>query len=139
VALKDSISAKAFSEEPREAWQVYQIKGFLLTGEHRHGCGLERSHVFPRLFERHRIILCDRRESEFDEEPQSAHQLVFLGDKGCSVFVAHGKSIPQNIMSPLPGTVFQPLIARDFKASSVQSNVRTTGQTKIVLAAAIRV
>src|SRR5690348_14989502 len=59
---RNSIGAKAFSQQPRETRQINQIKSLFFARKHRHRCPLERTHMLPGLFERHRIVLRDRRE-----------------------------------------------------------------------------
>src|SRR5207302_6735155 len=109
--VHDSICAKAFGQKPGKARQINQVEGLFLTRKHRYRCPFKRSDVLPGLLERHRIILRDRCESEFDKEPQSANQLIFMGDKSCPVFVIHNKVPRCDVASTAPGTAYQRVIA----------------------------
>src|SRR5712692_3239164 len=63
-----------FGDQARKAWQIDEIESVVLAREHCDGGLLEAADMIPCLFERDRIVLCDRREYQISEEAQPANQ-----------------------------------------------------------------
>src|SRR6266851_966005 len=78
-----------FGDQAREAWQINEIEGIVLAGEHCDSGLLEPADMIPSLLERDRVILRYRREDQIDEEAQPANQFVFMRYQRRYPFVGH--------------------------------------------------